>query len=600
MASPAQTSTLEQRTGLKQIYLCFLPELRHYQKTLALAVVCMACVTILELLRPWPMKIIFDVLLVPQEKTLQQLSAFSVLVEDKQLLLAVTVASILGMAVLAGLAAYWQSVLVASVGQKVVAAVRHRMYCHIQRLSHTFHEDTATGDMLARLTGDIRMMRELLVNAAIYISDRSLLVICMLLVMAYMDWQLTLFAVCIIPLLFLTVGRFSSNIKGATRKQRQRESQITHTLNEKLSAISLVQVFAREAHEEQQFARQNDKSLQAGLVATRLEAQMNRYVQLIMALGTACVLWFGVRRVEVGILTPGDLLVFTTYLAGLYKPIRKLSSITGRLAKASASGERILAILNTQPDIVDAPDAIEAPPFKGDIEFRHVSFNYPNGVSVFSNASFHLSAGSNAVLYGESGIGKSTLFRLLFRFYDPQEGQILIDNKDIRCYTLESLRSQIAVVLQESTLFNTSIRDNIAYGKLDATDDEIEQAAKRANAHEFIDRLPNGYDTIVSERGSSLSGGQRQRIAIARAIIRQARIVVLDEPSTGLDAENRAQVQSSLAALTAGVTCLTITHEPETLSDVDYLLQIMDKHVLCDEVMHNGSPVDPSMGGAAQ
>ena len=565
--------------GLRRIFKHLSPELHLHRKTMFVSVLFTIGITLTELLRPWPLKIVFDALLIPQEKTLSWLSNYPLLTENSTILLTLIVISIIIIAVLNGLFGYWQSYLTASVGQKVVAAVRLRVYAHIQSLSHSFHENASTGDLLARLTGDIRMMRELLVNAVIYIFDRSLLLVSMLFIMLWMDWKLTLIALAVVPTLFFIVKKFSSEIKGATRKQRRRESQITHTINEKLSAISVVQAFAREAHEEEVFSKHNAKSLKAGLVTTKLQALMNRYVQVILALGSAAVLWVGVNQVKAGTLTPGDLLVFTSYLVSLYKPIRKLSSLTGRIAKATACGERLVSILETQPEIVDNPSAQPASRFNGEIRFNGVSFSYPNNQQVLRDVSFTINTGESVAIVGESGVGKSTLAKLLFRFYEPQSGSILIDGTDIRHYQLQSFRNQIAVVLQDAMLFNASVRENIAYGRLDASDADIEIAARAAHAHEFIVSLPDGYETMVSERGVSLSGGQRQRITIARAMIQNSPIVILDEPSASLDQKSKKQIESAMALLTKGVTNITITHDLQRACLADRILHVINQEV---------------------
>ena len=539
-----------------------------------MVVLCTLGVTLMELLRPWPLKIVFDEILSPNQGNTSVLQAFPQLQQDADLLLGVVALAILAMAIFSGLLGFGQSFLASSVGQKVVAAIRFQLYSHIQRLSHSFHDENCTGDLLSRLIGDIRMMRDLLVTAVIYICDRSLMLVSMIGIMLWMDWQLTLAALAIVPLLILTTRRFSRQIKSATRKQRRREGKVTTVLSERLSTISLVQAFAREAHEEAYFSKQNEKSMTAGLVSTRLEAHMSRLVQVLLAIGTSMVLWFGVGRVQAGHLTPGDLLVFTAYVAGMYKPIRKLSSLTSRVAKATACGERIIAILDIESEIKDAPNAIVAPPFRGEITIEGLGFAYPAGKAVFSQAHLEIRAGETVALIGPSGSGKSTIANLLLRFYDPKTGQVRIDGRDIREYTLESLRVQIAVVLQESVLFNASIEENIRYGNLQASMDEIVAAAKAANAHGFIDDLPEGYDTTVGERGAGLSGGQRQRIAIARAMIRRAPIVILDEPTSGLDTENRAEVEQALSRLTVDTTCVMITHNLETAARADRVLRV--------------------------
>ena len=562
--------------ALGRVYRRFSPHLRPFRRTLLGAGACMVGVTAMEIARPWPLKIIFDGLLMPQPEPDAVTGAVLSASGGGDMLLAVTAGAILVLAVLSGLFGFGQSYLLATVGQKVVARIREQLYSHIQRLSHSFHEASRTGDLLARLTEDVRMMRDLMVNAVIYTGARTLVIAGTLVVMMLMDWRLTLVAVSILPLLVLATHRFGNEIKGAARKKRRKESRIAEVMTESISSIKLVQAYAREAYEEGRFARQNSSSAKAGLVATRLEAHLDRVVQVILAVGTCAVLWYGVKRVQAGALSPGDLLVFSAYLVTLYKPVRKLAALTGRISKATVCGERILSILDLEPDIADHPDARTAPRFEGAIEFDHVSFGYGRGANVLEDVSFRVAPGETVALVGASGAGKSTIGSLLLRFYDPVEGAVRIDGGDLRDYRLASLREQIAIVLQETALFATTIRDNIAYGRLDATDEEIVAAAKAACAHEFIERLPEGYDTVVGERGSTLSGGQRQRIAIARAIVRDAPVVVLDEPTTGLDAVSERAVREALGRLMRGRTCILVTHDMEALSLADRVLVLRD------------------------
>ncbi len=562
---------------LRRIFARFVPYLRPHRRTLAVAGLCAGGAMAMELLRPWPIKFVFDGILAPQAKSSALLERIPFLDANTTALLFVITLALLLIAVFSGLFGFGQNYLTASVGQRVVASIRQDVYSHIQRLSHSFHEQSSTGDLLSRLTSDIKMMNELIVRSAIFLVERSLVLIGMLVIMLWMDWVLTLVALTVLPLLFFTISRFGREIKGAARRQRRKESQLTGTMTERLTAVTLVQAFAREAHEDERFAQQNAKSTQEGVRSTRLEAQMNRVVQVVIAVGTAAVLWLGVQRVQSGILTPGDLLVFTAYLAGMYRPVRKLASLTARIAKATVSGERIIAILETEPEIRDSDNAVEAPRFRGDIEFVNVRFGYSSGENVLEDTSFRIAAGETFMLLGKSGSGKSTITKLLLRFYDVTGGRILIDGRDIRDYTLESLRSQFAVVLQEPMLFNATVRENIAYGKLDADMDEVVAAAIAANAHEFIEQLPDGYETVLSERGASLSGGQRQRITIARAIIRDAPIVILDEPTAGLDSAGRAEVDAALRRLTAERTCVLITHHPSAAHKADKVLLVDEK-----------------------
>ncbi len=539
--------------------------------------------TVMELLRPWPLKIVFDVLLQRDGDSSGYLVGLQAALGGIEGLLVAVVLSILVIAALAGLFRYGQTYHAAAVGQRVVGRVRHQLYGHIQRLSHSFHDSNSTGDLLARLTGDIHRMRDLLVNSVIFLSDRLLMLVGMLAVMMWMDWQLTAVALVIVPLLAFTVSKFTTEIKGATRSQRRRESRITTAMTEKLSAIRVVKAFAREAHEDELFSKSVDKEVRAGLRTKKLEGKLNRLVEVILAGGTAGVVWLGVGRVQAGSLTPGDLLVFTHYVAALYKPIRRLSALTSRLAKAAVCGERIVSILEIEPEIKDAADAVEAPSFEGDLVFENVSFGYRPGVPILRDVSFHIKPGQTVALVGESGAGKSTIADLLLRFYDPDEGRILVDGTDIRRYTLNSLREQMSVVLQETILFNATVRDNITYGDLDASQEDIERAAEVAYAGEFIEALPEGYETTVGERGVKLSGGERQRIAITRAVICDSPILVLDEPMSGLDAESEEKVQRAIKSLMRERTTLLITHDQEVAEQADVVLRISGGRIVaCD------------------
>jgi ATP-binding cassette subfamily B protein len=568
--------------SIQRIFRHFASHLRPHRAKLVTAALFMIGATAMELLRPWPLKLIFDGILMPAGTAQSLVDRLPLLAGHPDRLLLAIALSVLVIAIAGGVFRYGQAYLTASAGQKVIAAIRIQLYSHIQRLSQSFHDTKSSGDLMTRLTGDINLMRDLMVNTFIHLSDSLLLVVGMIGVMLWMDWQLTLVALAVIPALLLASGKFSRELKGATRKQRRREGKIADILAETISTAKVIQAFGRETHEERRFSRENGSTLKAGIVATRLEYRLNLVVQTIIGAGTALVFWFGVQRVESGVLTPGDLLVFGAYLTTLYKPIRKLASFSGRIAKATACGERVVDTLEIEPEIQDAPDAIQAPRFRGEIVFDAVAFGYRDGEPVLRDLCFRVAPGEKVALVGASGSGKSTVVNLLLRFYDPTAGSVRIDGEDIRRYTLASVRRQIAVVLQESVLFNTTIRDNIAYGRLDAPPEEIEAAAQAANIHGFIESLPDGYDTIVGERGALLSGGQRQRIAIARAMIQDARIVILDEPMTGLDAESEAKVRHAMDRLTRAKTCLLITHDLQAASAADRTLPICCGRITTD------------------
>ena len=559
----------ERIASLRRLFRLFAPHLRPHRRRMLAAWLCMLGATLAYLAQPWPLKLIFDYALLPVAGADGYFASL-----PPTTLVAGAALMVLVVALLRGVLGYGQTYLTASVGQRVIASVRKRLFSHIQRLSQSFHDEQHSGDLLLRLTGDIQLLRDLLVNAVLLITERLLVMVAVAGVMLWMDWRLALVALTVLPALALVSFRASGKIRHATRKQRRRESRTANILSETIAAVPIIQAHAREAWEDQRFERQHRASLKAGLRATRLEANLNKVVEVILAGGTAGVLWFGVHRVLAGALTPGDLLVFTAYLTTLYKPVRKLATLTSRLAKASVCGERLIAILETEPEIRDLPAARPAPPLRGEIEFHDVTFGYRDDRPVLRDASFRVPAGKTVALVGESGAGKSTIARLLLRFYDPQQGAVRIDGEDIRHYTLASLRSQISIVMQQPHLFALSVRDNIAYGRLDASDAEIERAARLARAHDFIERLPQGYDTVLAEGGASLSAGQRQRIAIARAIVRDAPIVILDEPMTGLDAASEASVQQALERLTEGRSCLLITHDHASALRADLILAV--------------------------
>ncbi|MFK7944307.1 MAG: ABC transporter ATP-binding protein [Paracoccaceae bacterium] len=563
--------------AVRRLFRRMGPHLKAHRRKLALGFLAMIGVALAEIMRPWPIKIVFDGILIPQQSpdivTSWLLSAFG---NGDGLLLAMATA-ILGIALLGGAMGFVQAYLIAAVGQKVVAQIRLDLYRHVHRLSHSFHDTASSGDIIARLTGDVRMMRDLLIDAVVFFAARILVIVLTIAVMAWMDWRLTLVALTILPALWLITRYFGKRIKGAARKQRRKEGKIAIVMTEGISAINVVKGFAREAYEEQRFAKQNNSSAEAGVVTTRLAANMDRVTQVLLALGTAVVVWFGVTQVRAGVISPGDLLVFTAYLSSLYKPVRKMASMTARVAKATASGERLLEIFDLEPEVAEHPEAkpLEERP-QGRVSYAQLSFSYANGAKVLDAVDLDLSPGTVTALVGPSGAGKSTVGRLLMRFYDPTEGTVRIDGQDIREITLDSLRSNIAVVLQDSVLFGSSVRDNIAYGRLDATEDEIIAAAEAAEADSFINALPDGYDTVLGERGETLSGGQRQRIAIARAILRNAPILILDEPLSGLDPVTAKSLLAGLRRASAGCTTLLIAHDDLTLSLADRVLRVED------------------------
>jgi ATP-binding cassette subfamily B protein len=541
---------------------------------------------LLHLLEPWPLKFIFDYILVPdfrsQSLGIPWLSELNPLV----LLTGLTLA-LIAIALLRASAAYFSVVGMALAASNVLTEIRSDLYSHLQNLSLSFHHKAKSGDLITRVTSDIERLREVTVMAVLPLIAHALTLAGMILVMFWLHWELALIAIAIFPLFVFFTMRLTKRIRQVVRSQRQREGAMAATAAESIGAIKVVQALSLQDMLERTFASHNRQSLKESAQAQKLAAGLERMVELLTGLATALVLWRGVQLVMGKVITPGDLLVFVNYLRIAFKPMRQIAKYTGQIAKATASGERILDVLDTVPDICDARGAVDAPPLKGSVRFENVTFAYEASKEILHNVSFTVEPGQHVALVGPSGGGKSTLVSLLLRLYDPLEGRILVDGHDLREYKLQSIRRQISVVLQDTILFAASVRDNIAYGFLGASDQAIEQAARLANAHNFILALPQGYDTVLGERGATLSGGQRQRISIARAAIRQAAMsttgfayAILDEPTTGLDKENEHAVNEALERLTQQCTTFLVSHNLRAVEQADIILYIEGGQIL--------------------
>src|SRR6266850_1755357 len=448
---------------------------------------------------------------------------------DKFSILNFAVLAVLLIAIFGALSSYFEKYLTTSVGQWVMHDLRRVLYSHIQRLSLSFHDQKRTGDLISRVTSDIDAVQNLISQVLLGMLVNILTLVGMVIVMFYLNWEFTLIALMVAPGLFLVVYHFTHRIKKASRAVRRKEGEVVSVLEEVLSSIRVVKAFAREDYEQRRFERESRENVELALQARNVKAKLPPIVELIVAGGTCLVLWFGARLVLSGGLTSGELLVFLLYLGKMYKPMRELSKMTDTISKASVGWERIREVLEDETQVRDLPGAKPAPRFKGKIEFDHVSFSYEGGPPVLEDLNLKIGPGQLVALVGPTGVGKTTIVSLLPRFYDLTSGEIRIDGTDIRRFRIKSLRRQISFVLQETLLFRAPVWQNIAYGKPEAGRDEIIRAAKLAYADEFIEQMPDGYDTMIGERGVTLSGGQRQRVAIARAIIRDAPILVLDE-----------------------------------------------------------------------
>jgi ATP-binding cassette subfamily B protein len=531
----------------------------------------------LQLLEPWPLKFVLDRVLASPKNTSGPpvLSAL-----DPTIILTLAAIGLVAITGLRALASYANTVGFALIGNHVLTEVRSALYRHLQYLSLSFHTKAKSGELALRVMSDVSVINDVAVTAILPLAANFLVLFGMVGLMLWLRWELAVLALVTAPLFWIRTVKLSRLIRDASRKQRQRDGAMAATAVESIGAIKIVQALSLERIFSEAFSSANARSLRAGVQASRLSASLERSVDLFVAVATALVLWFGARLVLERALTAGDLIVFLSYLKSAFRPARDFAKYTGRLAKATAAGERVVDVLEQQPDVRDLPGARTAPTFAGALAFNRVSFEYESGRRALDDVSFEASPGLWVAVTGASGSGKSTLASLVLRLYDPQYGAVMIDGRDIREYTLDSLRSQISVVLQDSMLFAASVRDNIGYGAPRATAAEIEAAALLASAHGFIQNLPNGYDTMLGERGATLSGGQRQRIALARAAVRRSSILVLDEPTTGLDGENARAVTDGLKAIARGRTTLLVSHDLDLVSRSDLILFLDGGRVL--------------------
>ncbi|NJR22879.1 MAG: ABC transporter ATP-binding protein [Richelia sp. CSU_2_1] len=576
---PETKSIKETVPGLGRIIQKFWPQIRQQNLLIVISFLALIAETVFRLLEPWPLKIIFDYILLSGFESASQVFPMIRNLTTIELLTAISLAIVAIAALRAG-CAYISTIGMALAATHIMTEIRGTLYSHLQRLSLSFHSKAKSGDLITRVTYDVERIREATVTAALPLFTNVFTLTGMMGVMLWMNWELAIIAIAVFPLFIIVSAHLSKQIQKVARKQRKREGAMAATAAEAMGAIKVVQALSLQGMLESSFDKNNQKSLQEGAESQKLSAGLERTVEMLVAVATALILWRGVQLVLDKMVTPGELLVFINYLKTAFKPMRQLAKYTAQISKATASGERIIDLLDTVPEIRDSRGAVTAPRFRGAVEFKNVMFAYETEKTILQNMSFQVKAGQQVALVGPSGGGKSSLVSLLLRLYDPLEGNIFIDGHDLREYKVDSLRQQISIVLQESVLFAVSVKDNIAYGCLNATDAEIETAARLANAHDFIEGLPQGYDTILGERGATLSGGQRQRIAIARAAVRQSPIVILDEPTTGLDQENERAVSEALERLTQNCTTFWITHNLKAAEQADTILYIESGRVV--------------------
>jgi ATP-binding cassette, subfamily B, bacterial len=554
-------------------------------KAMTLAMVGVAGIAATELLEPWPLKIVIDNLLQDRPLTGWMGEAAGWLGAGPLAILNLAVVAVAVIAIGAAASTYLQGYLTTNVGQRVMHDLRRMLYHHIHRLSLAEHDEKRTGDLISRVTSDIQTIQDFVSTALLAILTSVLVLVGIVGVMFYLNWRFTLISLTIAPLLFLVVYVFTRRIKKASRDVRKKEGELLSIVQEVFSSIRVVKAFAREEYEQRRFELQSLDNMETTLAARNIKMLLAPVVEIIVAIGTCLMLWYGARLVLAGDLTPGALVVFLLYLGKMYKPMKDLSKMTDTVSKASVSLERIREVLDMESGVRDVPHARKARRFKGGIAFDDVSFAYDPAHAILKGVSFAIEPGQVAAFVGPTGGGKSTIINLVARFYDPVSGTIAIDGTDIRKYTMKSVRDQISFVLQETLLFHAPIWQNIAYGRPEATRAEIIKAAELANADEFIKKMPEGYDTMVGERGVTLSGGQRQRVAIARAIIRDTPILVMDEPTSGLDAQSEQLVFEALGRLMKGRTSIVIAHHLATIQQADVIF-VVKEHTIVERGTH--------------
>jgi len=547
--------------------------LRPYRGWLAIILLALLVETAMGLAGPWPLKIVLDSVVGrhPLPEWIVPLLG-NRLAEDRVAIAAAAAFGLLIIGVFGSIARYVDKYYTESVSQWVANDLRMRVFHQLDRLSLSYYDTQQTGGLLSTITTDISTIQTFASEATLDILIDLLTIAGMLGLMFWLSSDFALIAVAVAPFILLFVMRFKRVVKQATHEVRRRESDVVAVVQEGLQSMRVVQAYGRQDLAESQLQQAGKAAVAAALRARRIKSLVSPVVTVIVSLCTAYVLYHGASLVLAGVMTIGALTVFLSYLSKFFKPVLDLATMTNSIAQTAVAVERVQSIILADQMIPEAPNATEPAPFKGEIIFDRVAFSYKPDTPVLKGVSFRIEPGQFVGFVGATGGGKSTVASLIPRFYDPTAGRVLVDGVDVRDYKLKSLRSQVGVVLQDTVLFQGTIADNIAYGRPGATRQEVIQAARDADAHEFIAQMPRGYDSTVGERGLTLSGGQRQRIGIARALIRNAPILILDEPTAALDAEAEQLVLQGLARLRNGRTAIAIAHRLSTVRDADNIV----------------------------
>lgn len=552
------------------LYLRILSYIKPYMHRLIFAMFCTIMAAAGNLYIPWIIKDMIDEVLADKNGTMLNWIA----------------ASIIAIFVVRGLFWYGQNYLMSYVGQSVIIDIRAAVFKKLQRLSVSFYDKNKTGTIMSYVTNDVNALQSAMVENTIEMITEGFILIGSVVAMIYLDWHLTLFTVCTFPVVLWFMEFFGKKIRKTGGRIQECTADITSVLQESVASARVIKSFVREDYEVDRFDVENRANFRANMKNAQLMATLTPVVELVAAIGMTMIIWYGGNNVINGTITAGSLVAFLTYAVNISNPIKRLTRVIGNIQKALAAAQRVFMIIDMPEEIAESRDAKQLPEVSGKVEFQNVSFAYDDKGNVITDLSFSVKPGEVIAIVGPSGAGKSTIANLLPRFYDVNKGDIKIDGHSVREVTLDSLREQVGIVPQETMLFNGSVYNNILYGRLDATKEEIEAAAKAANAHDFIMQLTDGYETKLGDRGVNLSGGQRQRIAIARAILKNPRILILDEATSALDTESERVVQEALDRLMVGRTSFVIAHRLSTVKNADKIL-VLEKGNLVESGTHD-------------
>ena len=552
------------------LYLRILSYIKPYMHRLIFAMFCTIMAAAGNLYIPWIIKDMIDEVLADKNGTMLNWIA----------------ASIIAIFVVRGLFWYGQNYLMSYVGQSVIIDIRAAVFKKLQRLSVSFYDKNKTGTIMSYVTNDVNALQSAMVENTIEMITEGFILIGSVVAMIYLDWRLTLFTVCTFPVVLWFMEFFGKKIRKTGGRIQECTADITSVLQESVASARVIKSFVREDYEVDRFDVENRANFRANMKNAQLMATLTPVVELVAAIGVTMIIWYGGNNVINGTITAGSLVAFLTYAVNISNPIKRLTRVIGNIQKALAAAQRVFMIIDMPEEIAESRDAKQLPEVSGKVEFQNVSFAYDDKGNVITDLSFSVKPGEVIAIVGPSGAGKSTIANLLPRFYDVNKGDIKIDGHSVREVTLDSLREQVGIVPQETMLFNGSVYNNILYGRLDATKEEIEAAAKAANAHDFIMQLTDGYETKIGDRGVNLSGGQRQRIAIARAILKNPRILILDEATSALDTESERVVQEALDRLMVGRTSFVIAHRLSTVKNADKIL-VLEKGNLVESGTHD-------------